>query len=708
MQEQRREGVPLPSDIVCFSVAFLGGVALGLRFSLPVAHVWLFALPGALLVPLVVGWVLREPKLVFWSKGLVVLFFLLVGWMRAATLRPYDTAHWGEGEWHECVAVCTEVLDTTEWGLRQRATIVALRDSAVWRPDGVGVWLLYDQRDTALPTLLPNDTLLLRGRRVATNREEVFLNSVLASWEARSGVAFRVRVARGGVRLLAQGNPGRQRPFMQLREAMLRHYRAVGLQGVAYSTVAAMTIGERKSLSRQQRDEFASTGIAHILALSGLHAGFVYALFLVLCYPLLLYNPATRALRYFLPLLLVWAFAATAGFSASLLRAVLMITAYALARYWHMPITIIDSLLLAAMIILFIAPAALFDVGFLLSFGALYGIIAFTSPFYRLYRPRTQVGLFFWGLLAVNVGAQLGTLPVLLYCFGTLPLVGQLANLFAVPLATIIVPLGLFLSILPAGFLLTDWVARLLSWIVSLLVSSNAWVSHLPFAQLNGLRLPACEVVLLAVAIILLAVYTAWHRRLYGYFALGALCAFMVLLGIRTLRTYREIEVVALHNTNGLQLVFRDGGNLYNWESHPGIWGQYKLRDYGANVPARMLEPAKPFAFSHGALRGATIGSFAFYGLAVRVLTVDTLAVAEEFTPADTADITLLGFRPRIPLQELFAKLPTRIVVLGASMPWWHRKAIREECKGCGIQAYTTSSSTMLRWRLKEGKWLSE
>lgn len=203
----------------------------------------------------------------------------------------------------------------------------------------------------------------------------------------------------------------------------------------------ALLLGDRGYVSRDIEEVYARTGVNHILSISGFHVG-VIALFmfhllffaakssesLMLCLSL-----RRVILLCSFPLLVFYLF--LTGAAPATGRSVIMIAAYLAALFLERESDAINSLLLAAMAILLLSPAALFDISFQLSFIALWGIVILTPIFMA---PFSAVGegvcrkllLFFMA----SVAATLATAIPVLYYFHRVGLTGVAANFFAVPL----------------------------------------------------------------------------------------------------------------------------------------------------------------------------------------------------------------------------------------------------------------------------------
>lgn len=220
------------------------------------------------------------------------------------------------------------------------------------------------------------------------------------------------------------------------------------------SLAKAMVIGERMSVDKALSESFMRSGTIHILAVSGLHIGFLTGILMTLTS--LLRIP--RRWRFFLisPILLLYA--AVVGMTPSVTRAVLMAIVILFGHFLQRRSRAVNSLGFAALVILAFSPSELFSPGFQLSFAAVISIAFFyermSSWLGKLYptlveRPALNSII---SVSLLTLAATLGTVPLVAYYFERISLVGLFTNLLIVPLAGIFISLN-FTFILLSLFL---------------------------------------------------------------------------------------------------------------------------------------------------------------------------------------------------------------------------------------------------------------
>lgn len=269
----------------------------------------------------------------------------------------------------------------------------------------------------------------------------------------------------------------------------------------------ALLLGHKSDLERGERVAFSRAGLGHIMAVSGLHVGFLLAPLWWL-FPLFWSSRLGRALGLCLLALLLVGYAGITGFSASVTRASLTGGCLMYARLYHRLRNPLNLTAAAALIILLREPAQLFGVGFQLSFTAVFIILLMLPLINRLtpgpLRYRWTGSLLKTAMISLLV--PVGLYPLLAYYFGEFSLVGPLANILVLPLLFVLVPSSLFLMavslIFPgAGAWLNvpgDQGLRLLGQFVEVLSSYPwSWIST-PAPPLSLFALWTVGIILLA------------------------------------------------------------------------------------------------------------------------------------------------------------------------------------------------------------------
>lgn len=225
----------------------------------------------------------------------------------------------------------------------------------------------------------------------------------------------------------------------------------------------ALFLGERSELEEDFTDLFIKTGTMHILAVSGFNIGFLCAALFLLLYPF----PVPKNVKLLMALITIWLYCAVVGWQAPVVRASLMASVFFMGQLLGRKADALNSLGLAACVILVFNPQALFDVGFQLSFLAVFGIVCFVPLFlkraellpheHKTLKERVLFYLkeIFW----VSFVCLVVTLPVTVQNFYIVTPLSVLSNLAVVPLSFLLFLAGVLF------FLSAAWTHSALGWI---------------------------------------------------------------------------------------------------------------------------------------------------------------------------------------------------------------------------------------------------
>lgn len=229
------------------------------------------------------------------------------------------------------------------------------------------------------------------------------------------------------------------------KEFILKRLKNSSLDSTSYAICAALITGYDDEIGRSVMDAFSHSGTLHVLSVSGLHTGLIY---LGLNFFFNLFDPKRRykLTRLLFITLSLWFFALLTGFSAPVLRAVIMFNLlgfgkiYFRARYKHQ----LNILLVSAFILLIYNPFLISDIGFLLSYFALFGLLYFQPRFSELWQPENKFVESLWQSLTASFAATLSTLPITLFYFKQFPIWFFICNLVVVPATFLILILAVF------------------------------------------------------------------------------------------------------------------------------------------------------------------------------------------------------------------------------------------------------------------------
>ena len=249
-----------------------------------------------------------------------------------------------------------------------------------------------------------------------------------------------------------------------------------GFKGEELAVIKALILGQRNNISKELLEDYTNAGAIHILAVSGLHVGIILLILSFILKPLDRVKNG-KIIKTFLIVLLLWFFAIIAGLSASVVRAVTMFTAIAIGMTFNRKTFVQHTLIASMFVLLLCKPMFLFDVGFQLSYLAVFSIVTIQPKLYSLWNPKWMITDKFWQLFTVSIAAQLGVLPVSLFYFHQFPGLFMLSNLVIIPFIGIILMFGILVITSSLFQMLPSFIADVYMFIISLMNRFVSWIS---------------------------------------------------------------------------------------------------------------------------------------------------------------------------------------------------------------------------------------
>ena len=244
-----------------------------------------------------------------------------------------------------------------------------------------------------------------------------------------------------------------------------------------FALISGLLLGQRKAISKELLTDYAGAGVIHILAVSGLHVGVILLILSFLLAPLEKLNYGTY-LKAFCIVFLLWGFAFIAGLSASVVRAVTMFTFLVVGQSFHRKKEVAFSLISSMLVLLIIKPMFLFDVGFQLSYLAVFGIVWIQPKLAIIYKSRFLVDKKIWQLFTVSIAAQVGILPLSIYYFQQFPGLFVLSNLVIIPFLGTILIGGIVVVCLSLLNILPSFLAEIYGAVISYMNYFVTCISH--------------------------------------------------------------------------------------------------------------------------------------------------------------------------------------------------------------------------------------
>ena len=328
------------------------------------------------------------------------------------------------------------------------------------------------------------------------------------------------------------------------------------------SVINALLLGKRQDISKELIKDYQRAGAVHILAVSGLHVGVIL---LILSF---VFKPVEKIkygkfLKTVIIVFLLWMFAFIAGLSASVVRAVTMFTFLAIGMSFKRKNVVEFSFISSMFFLLLIKPMFLFDVGFQLSYLAVFGILWTQPKMYAIWKPRFKFVDFFWQLVTVSIAAQIGILPLSIYYFQQFPGLFLASNLVIIPFLGAILIGGVLVIITSLLNILPQFLADFYGMIISWMNAFVSWVSHQEeflFKEISiSFQLMLCWYVFIFLGVYFLLQKTS-IKLIYFFIAITLLqCVFL----LESNKNKSKEEIIVFHKSRFSMIAKRTGEQLF-------------------------------------------------------------------------------------------------------------------------------------------------
>lgn len=333
------------------------------------------------------------------------------------------------------------------------------------------------------------------------------------------------------------------------RSKIIDFYNSLNLEKNQTALLASLTLGYTSNLSDDIVQDFRDAGVAHILAVSGLHIGIVYIVILSL-----FRNYNNPKIKQYLVIVLLWIYIFIVGLPPSAVRAGIMLTLFSISLLLNRKAYSYNSIFAAAFIILFWNPLLFFDLGFQLSFVAILSIKIFMPIIEAFCKTKNRIIKAFWKLFSLSFAAQLGLLPLTLYYFGTFPLYFLFANMLIVPFVSISIYLILITCfIYGAQMLIKSFFVEVLDVLIysiklllNYIINVANFFAKIPYAVIDNIEIS------------LPYVFLYWLFMLSLYFAFKTISARNIKMSLSCLLLIFTLSLYTRYTTRNTFTIYKE------------------------------------------------------------------------------------------------------------------------------------------------------
>lgn len=461
-----------------------------------------------------------------------------------------------------------------------------------------------------------------------------------------------------------------------LRERIQKQLKKLDFSADQLGIFNALLLGQRGEVSDELLRDYTRAGAMHILAISGLHIGIL----------LLLLNYLLKPVEYFkngvyfktvLMLILLWAFALVVGLSSSVVRATSMFSFVAVAMVFKSQTAVLHSLISSLFFLILYNPMFLFDVGFQMSYLAVFGIV-FAQPILNgFWTPKWGLLRKFWQLTTVSLAAQIAVLPLSLYYFHQFPALFILSNLLIVPCLGVILFLGLLIIVLSFLSVVPEPLVTFYAFVLEAMNVLIQWVSRQELFVFEEVSFSSCLLVCAYTGLLFFLHYISKPKFYKSILVLAAVLCFQAILFFERWDLARQHKLIIFHQTAHTLIAEQKGNQLSIFHNLDSIqFGQSNLlKAYriGAQIDVQEAEDSIP-----------SLWSFADK----QILIVDKLGIYQ-LTGLEKP-IVLIRESPRVNLERLIKTLQPQVIIADGSNYKSSTNAWEAICKKLGIAFYNT------------------
>lgn len=349
---------------------------------------------------------------------------------------------------------------------------------------------------------------------------------------------------------------------VSLRQNIITKLEQANFSNTELGIIQALFLGQRDTISEETYTDYKNAGAVHILAVSGLHIGILLLFLEFMLRPMELL-PNGKTFKLVVVVFLLWSFAFLAGLSASVVRAVTMFSFVAYAMYLNRPSNTFNILALSMFFILLVFdPMLLFNVGFQMSYAAVFAIVWIYPILQKFWYPKNWLIRQVWQLLSVSIAAQIGVLPISLYYFHQFPGLFFISNLLIIPFLGLILGLGIIVIALILFNIAPNYLIELYNSIIGIMNSVIKWVAQQEAFVFKNIPFDSVQLVLtycLLISMIWMLIKNTFKRTLTFLICFIGLQLWSL---YNQQNTYEKEQLLLAHQTKNSVLAHQKGNQL--------------------------------------------------------------------------------------------------------------------------------------------------
>lgn len=454
----------------------------------------------------------------------------------------------------------------------------------------------------------------------------------------------------------------------KFRNTIIQNLQKSGFSKDELNVVVALILGQQQDISPEILKDYQLAGAVHILSVSGLHVGCIMIFIAFLLKPLPK-NKLGEFAKLFIIIGFLWLFGLIASFSPSVTRSVVMFSFVAIGQYANRKTNIFHTLLASIFFILLFEPSFVFDVGFQLSYCAVFFIVWLQPLFLSIWKPKYKIVKYFWDILTVSFAAQIGAFPLSVYYFHQFPGLFFVTNVLVLPLLVLIMAGGVFVMIWAVFSAVPEFLSKSLEWSIYILNQIISWVASFESfvfqdISFNWQMMASCYVLIFAIFM--------WFKKPTFQklsFALVSIILFQVIYFGTMYANQNQQEFIVFNAKRSTILSERKGKNIVviSNDSLTENMMNFSIKPYAVGNFASVSKIEK-------------LQNLYYFGKN-KILVVDSLGI---ISPKINPDILILTQSPKINLDRLLQISKPKVIIADASnyktyAARWKQTCIKEK-----------------------------
>ncbi len=327
------------------------------------------------------------------------------------------------------------------------------------------------------------------------------------------------------------------------------------------SVVSALTLGYRSEIDPETLDYFASTGAMHVLSVSGLHVALIY---FILGFLLAFIKRGRFGIVVFsvVMILFLWIYAFITGFSPAVQRATVMFTFVIIGNGLRRQVNIYNSLTASAFFLLLLNPEVIFDIGFQLSYLAVFGIVLIQPALNGILEINNPILKWSWSLFTVSLAAQFITFPLGLFYFNQFPNLFWLSGFVVIPVTTVIIWLTLAFFICSPFHGIALIIGMIIEKSTHIMLLALKEMDALPYSLTEGIVLSPVQVWVLFACILAIVIFFATKKKTWLFATLILFLNFQIAELHEKVKTFNQNKIF-IYNTKTPMIHLVNGRTNY-------------------------------------------------------------------------------------------------------------------------------------------------